>query len=171
MPGSVELFSKYLNPAFVETGSCSGDGILCALSSGFKKIYSIEMSNTYYDVCCGLFGNREDVCLFHGNSSEVLKRVIDGISVPCTFWLDAHYSGGDTAGSDRINPLMDELDAIKSHPIKNHTILVDDMRLWCDEFCGFDADDIKNKILEINPNYKFILEDGITQQDILVATV
>jgi hypothetical protein len=74
------------------------------------------------------------------------------------------------------SPLMAELDQIKLHPIKNHTILIDDLDL-----CGgylFDyvtLDQIKQKILEINPKYSITFTDGGLdgryRETILVARV
>ena len=39
------------------------------------------------------------------------------------FWLDAHDEGGGV-------PTFEELDLIKDHSIKNHTIIVDDIPLY-----------------------------------------
>jgi hypothetical protein len=66
---------------------------------------------------------------------------------------------------------MRELELIKNHPIKEHTILIDDLREWSRDFpaIGFNTEDIKKKILEINPNYVFSFADGQTSNDILVA--
>jgi len=56
---------------------------------------------------------------------------------------------------------MEELEQIRKHPIKNHTIIIDDMHC-----CGtilFDyltKEDIAHKILEINPNYVITFVDG-----------
>ena len=52
---------------------------------------------------------------------------------------------------------MQELDAISKHTIKNHVIMIDDMRCWrCDnpEF-KFDYRMIEDKISEINSEYQF----------------
>ena len=44
MPASVELFKKYPNPVFIETGTCHGIGVQMALDAGFKYVFSIELS-------------------------------------------------------------------------------------------------------------------------------
>jgi len=46
---SPAVFAKYKNPYFVETGSFVGDGIALALSLGYQKVYSIELSEKYFD--------------------------------------------------------------------------------------------------------------------------
>jgi len=45
------------------------------------------------------------------------------------FWLDAHWSGGDTYGENDECPLMDELKIIFQYR-KNYVILIDDARLF-----------------------------------------
>jgi hypothetical protein len=75
---------------------------------------------------------------------------------------------------------MDELTAIKNHHIKNHTIMIDDVRLFADgvdKQIPYKIEDIKNFIVSINPEYKFTYEEGFTDKergiynDILVAYV
>lgn len=39
-----EIFSKFLNYYFVETGTHDGKGVQCALHTGYKEIHSIELS-------------------------------------------------------------------------------------------------------------------------------
>jgi len=164
-----ELFRKYINPVFIETGSYLGDGIQQAIDAGFKKIYSIELSRNFYTHCCDRFEKNEIVHCICGDSGEKLFEVMEEQNEQITFWLDGHYSGGDTAIGPENTPLLRELEAIKRHPIKTHTILIDDLRGWIRELRGFDTLDLMKKILEINPDYVFTLEDGFIPNDILVA--
>jgi hypothetical protein len=163
-------FSKYLNPVFVETGSYRGDGIQSALDSGFESVYSIEITNKYYSHCVNRFAGKP-VFLFRGDSSIILFDVIKNINSRITFWLDGHWSGDDTGfGFDKY-PLLLELDQIYRHPIKNHTILIDDVRLFDTQWNIGTIDLIKHKILTINPQYKFSFENGFVVNDVLVAEV
>ena len=172
MPGSVDLFKKYLNPVFVETGSYLGIGIQNAIDAGYDKIYSIELSDGYYDICVKRFTNNKKVHLIKGDSGEILKDVIKDINENTTFWLDGHYSGGDTAIGKSQSPLMSELDAIKEHKIKTHVIIIDDLRCWkISEECDFSIDSIIKKLYEINENYKLVYENGFVSNDILIAVI
>ena len=121
-------------------------------------------------MCRAKFGaDYERIKLYYGDSGEILGDVISKINTPITFWLDGHYSGEETADSC---PLMKELEHIKSHPINTHTILIDDLRCWTKDQYGFDLDDVKNKLKEINPNYIFSYESKDKfKDDILVAKV
>lgn len=164
------IFKKYKNSFFVETGCHLGNGIKNALGAGFKYIYSIELSPMFYNKCRNKFAKNKNVVLVLGDSSEKLFSVIENIKEPITFWLDGHYSGGNTARGKYESPLIQELEQIKRHPINNHIIIIDDMREWVDhnEFKHYD---IYTALKEINKNYKFIREKGVVEKDILVAKV
>lgn len=166
------LFKKYPNPIFIETGSYIGDGIRQALKAGFKNVYSIELSPELYEYCRNLFRTNREVKLYQGDSGSVLPVLLQEISRPATFWLDGHYSEGNTAKGMTNTPILAELDAIRNHPIKTHTILIDDIRCFGNnEFDHIELDEVIKKILEINPNYHIVFEDGYAPNDILVAYV
>lgn len=176
MPSTKEIFQKYPNPIFIETGSQYGDGIQMALDAGFKTIYSIELGVDLYSHCIERFKGVSNVHLYKGDSSLVLPELLKDIKELATFWLDSHYCGIGTAIGNFNSPIMEELEAIKNHPIKNHIIMIDDLRGWYKDTYGFDTLDLMKKIKEINPNYTFILEDGydynleiVYSNDILVA--
>lgn len=171
MPANKELFEKYINPVFIETGSYYGDGIQLAIDAGFEIIYSIESSFELYEQCVARFKDMDNVHLLLGKSQRILEKLLININKPVTFWLDAH--------DEHSSPLLRELKIIENHHIKTHTIIIDDLREWSVEKYGFDIDTLKVKILEINPDYIFILEDGYIpcsdvigyDNDILVAKI
>lgn len=53
---------------------------------------------------------------------------------PCLFWLDGHYSGGNTSNGEKETTIMEELKRICAHSVINYVILIDDAR----EFTGQD---------------------------------
>ena len=179
------IFIKYPNRVFVETGTYIGDSVQMALDAGFEKIYSIELSKKYYKIAKDRFNYFENVEIIHGDSSEILPILIKNINEPITFWLDAHYSKGDTALGKYCSPLMIELEQIRKTGIKNHTIMIDDIRCWnkqsdtkpvcncpkypCNNFYGFYTGDLISMLKEINPHYDLIYEDHDVPNDILVA--
>lgn len=171
MPATVELFKKYPNPIFIETGSWYGHGIQQAIDAGFNGIYSIELSQMHYKICLERFKNNANVHLILGDSHLVMDALLAKIDQPVTFWLDGHYSEGDTAMGKYESPLLQELEAIKRHKIKTHTIIIDDLRCWSKEIHGFDTDVLIKEMLGINKQYVFIWENGHIEKDILVATI
>lgn len=173
MPTSSEIFKKYPNKIFIETGSYLGDGIQQALDAGFEVVISIELSDKYFSISTNRFIDNPKVKILKGDSYKVLPDVLKDIDTPVTFWLDGHYSSGDTALGDYWAPLIQELDVIKEHPIKNHKILIDDMRCWEEPNTvhGFYKNDIIDKLKEINPDYNLTYEDGFQKDDVLVAHI
>jgi hypothetical protein len=171
MPANSNFFALYPNRVFVETGSFEGDGIQSALDAGFSVVHSIELSEHYYSKCVERFKDDARVHLYFGDSAILLEEVIKTIDVPITFWLDGHFSSGDTAWGGKRSPLIEELDAIAGHSIKTHTILIDDMRCWKPADCGFGVDKIKEKLSIINPSYFIGIEDStFCGADILIAS-
>jgi len=167
-----KVFAKYPNKYFVETGCYIGDGIQSAINAGFDNIISIEISPKFSTLCEVLFKNNENVKIIRGDSSIILSDVISSIKEPITFWLDAHLVYDPKVALRCLNPLLLELEAIKVHKIKTHTILIDDLRLWGKQInVGFGEEDLKQKILEINSNYQFFYEEGTEPNDILAAVV
>jgi len=165
------IFRKYLKDNFIETGCYMGRGIQAALDVGFKKIYSIELSDRFYDLCSIKFKNNPQVKIIKGDSATVLGQLLSEIKDETTFWLDGHFSGEGTARGLFSSPLLEELRQIKDHDIKTHTIIVDDLRCWSknDPKIGFDAQDIKKVLLDINPSYHIAYECGTVPDDIIVA--
>jgi hypothetical protein len=111
---------------FVETGTFRGDTI-AGVASYFEKCFTIELSPELHALAAARLANEPNAKCLHGDSASVLPSVLDEIDEPALFWLDAHASGGETADSGR-DPILQELAAIYSHPIKRHVILIDDAR-------------------------------------------
>ena len=61
MTASKNLFKKYLNPVFVETGTHHGDGVQRAFDEGFKTVYSIEIDSSLFVECYHRFKNNKNV--------------------------------------------------------------------------------------------------------------
>ena len=161
MPLTEEIIRKYnYNDIFIETGTYYGDGIMLALQVGFKEIHSIDCSITFYGKACIKFRPHNNVKLYLANSDRVLLSIMADIQEPVTFWLDAH-------DNYYHSPLLDELDIIARHAIKEHTILIDDV----DDFIeyGWTVDIVQKKILAINPDYKFKIVQA--KRQILIAEI
>ena len=158
---------KYPNYVFVETGTFLGDGVQDALNCDFKKIYSFEVGADLVKSVKARFQKNENVQIIQDTSANMYQYIKD-IGLPITFWLDAHWSQGITSYQDVYCPILKELDAISQHSVKTHTILIDDIRLfgtW--EFNHITLEQVKEKVLEINKDYKFEFLDGHVKGDVL----
>jgi len=175
MPVTSAVFSKYLTPSkkLVETGTAFGDGLIQAMAAGFTEVYSIEVYKPNFDFSSKRFADDKRVHLYFGASNNILLNILKEVGEQCTLWLDGHWSGAGTGkDGDLWNPIWQELGAIQNCGVSDHTILIDDRRLFSsDQFCYISEKDIKDKILQINPKYKFSYEDGFCKDDILVAKV
>lgn len=172
MPMTLDQWKKYKGRVLIETGTLTGQAIRDALAAGFEEVRSVELSPHWYTHCVELFHADPRVKLYHGLSEEMLPEMIADIAEPVTFWLDGHYSGEGTAQGPCDFPILHELSIIGHHPVKTHTILIDDMRLMHVEDVGFSRDDIERAVLAINPRYRITYEDGVdtnAANDILVA--
>ena len=175
MPASVELFKRYLNPAFIETGTYLGEGVKHALAAGFLTIRSVELSEKLFADNVRRFAQQPAVKIFQGSSEEQLWNMIEDVRQPMTLWLDAHYSAGITAKGSENSPILKELRIIGRHPIKTHTILIDDRRqVGTADFDFITEDQIKAAILAINPAYRITYDTGshadkMFLNDIIVA--
>ena len=112
----------------VETGTYNGDMVRAQLDN-FDQIYSIELGDKLFLKAIEMFQEEPHVTILHGNSPSVLEWLVPTLSCPVLFWLDAHWSGGNTALGDKPCPLLEELDVILESPFR-HGILIDDARCF-----------------------------------------
>jgi hypothetical protein len=169
---------KYWNPIFIETGTSHGDTVRAALAAQFREIYSIELKEELYNECKYKFEKwikKGKVKLFLGDSSTYLPKILEEVNQSATFWLDAHYSSGNTARGPVDVPLMMELDAISRHYLKSHTILIDDVRLFgsneSEDWTNVNIDSVIKILRKINPHYSIFYEKGFCENDVLVAEI
>ena len=151
---------------------------LCkAMKINFDKCCSVEINSNFIDIAKNKFKNEikeGKLKLFNGDSKN-LKSYLDDSNLQINrndkilFFLDSH--GNDC-------PLMEELSAIQELERKDHTILIDDVRIirgciWRDSRYDKNTfeDVLKNKILEINPNYEFTYLKGYIDDDVLCARI
>lgn len=166
MPLTREIIRKYRggNRYFIETGTYEGDTVLMAVQEGFEKVFSIELNENRYIAAVKRFENEPKVKIVKGDSSIELPAIIKDLNSLIFFWLDAHLDGPVNA------PLFEELNAILQHPIKNHTILIDDVRRFGEYLLNASKESLSKKLLEINSRYVIRYEnDGLTVDDVMAA--
>lgn len=166
---------KYIDGVFVETGTYQG-GTTDMVNNNIHgvKIRTLELSNVFYHNCKERFKNNSNIEVFHMNSKHDLYNCIKDIDEKITFWLDGHWSDVHNIGCDSETkcPILFELEQLKLHSIKTHTIMVDDIRLMDNIHFSVTKDKVIKKIYEINPNYKIkYYDDECAKEDILVAYI
>lgn len=125
---------------FIETGFLKGQTLHKASNlkheTGeyiFKKLYSLELHEEYFTKALSL--QRPNIkslvesgraTLVPGDSAITMSQVLENITEPSVFYLDAH-SHEDVGQEVPNNPLFKELEAIANHQVKGHLIIIDDV--------------------------------------------
>lgn len=120
---------KYRYDTIVETGTYLGD-MVEAQKHNFKKIYSIELSANLYKMAVERFKDDFNVTIIQGDSGKVLPSILSNIHKPVIFWLDGHYSAGNTAKGNTECPILEEIEAIFKNRKFNDILLIDDARCF-----------------------------------------
>ena len=110
----------------VETGTNVGNSAAVAARL-FERVVTIEKDPTLHATALDRHGELRNVEWLLGDSRDVLPQL--HLSEPTVFWLDGHWSAGDTAGEGDECPLLEELAAIGPQ----HAILIDDARLFTEQ--------------------------------------
>ena len=169
------VLNKYINHSFFETGTYLGDSVKLALDCGFKKVISVELMEELQNRNKEIFKEEialDKVDLIVGDTLLILDSVIEKLTDRTTFWLDSHQDLGPS-GVKKC-PLYEELESIGRSTIKNHTIMIDDMRCLNGRFpwsVCITQEGIIERLKNINPEYKISYENGMIENDIMVAYI
>jgi hypothetical protein len=169
-----DLMEKYFEEditTFIETGTHTGLTVNEALKFGkFKKIISIEIDRYFYNKTVNLFVDHSNVTLLNGDSCEKMSEILDSLDEKSMFWLDAHYNSNDSRRKEC--PIINELKQIANHHIKDHVILIDDMRYMLPQYNKVTKEQIVELVMSVNPFYEISYEyNNQTEDDILVAVL
>jgi len=155
---------------FVESGTYFGNSAALAASL-FNKVHTIELSGNLVQQARVRFAHIQQVTVHHGDSASVLPDILHGMHERALFWLDGHWSGGNTAQGPVNTPILEELLAIEKSGIKDGVILIDDIRYFQAEgiannknpaLCAIIVDypplsTLVERIKRINPEYTCVL--------------
>jgi hypothetical protein len=113
---------------FIETGSGHGETAQKALKI-FPHVHTIELSERLYLEVYRKIG-KEANC-HHGRSVDVMHSILPRIDgQPVVYWLDAHYSGGPTAGVNEQCALLDEREVLNRRSGNDDFIIIDDAHVF-----------------------------------------
>lgn len=149
---------------FVESGTFLGD-TLEACKDTFVKLFSIELDARLHDRARKKFSGLDRVCIIQGDSGAVLGQLLAEVTEPCLFWLDGHYSGVHfgslTARGSRDTPIIEELEHILRHPVRDHVVLIDDARLFngCNDYPT--VAELRDLIASRRPDWSMEIKDDI----------
>jgi len=115
-------------PCFVETGTYLGETIF-AMESVFEELYTIEIKEEYSNNARAKYQGTK-IQFIVGDSSSSLSSLCSILTKNTIFFLDGHWSAGDTGKGVKDCPLYEELESIMNKHIPEAIIIVDDVRLF-----------------------------------------
>lgn len=113
---------------FIETGSYIGETINNMLPY-FENLITVEVSKKYHNIVKNKFKDNQNVKCVYGDSALILENILPEKKELTIFWLDGHYSSGDTGRGINDCPLIEELKIIDKHFTKT-IIIIDDYRMF-----------------------------------------
>lgn len=150
---------KFNFSTFIETGTYLGN-TLEFLRPYFNKLISIELSPEYRAKAQKRFAAYPHIELMLGDSGEVLQQLAPTFTQPCMFWLDGHYSGGETAKGTLNTPIIKELQAILGTKI-DHFILIDDARCFDGTKDYPSIQQLAETVQSLRPDYVYVVKEDI----------
>jgi hypothetical protein len=110
----------------VETGTYYGEMVV-AMKDRFAEIYSVEFDSALAQRAAKKFARWPHIHILEGDSQKVVPELLKSLKEPTLFWLDAGYYGwAGLHGNEKR--LTSEIEAVLSHHIQQHVILMDDAR-------------------------------------------
>jgi hypothetical protein len=144
----------------VETGTWRGDMVEAARGR-FRRVVSIELDPALAAAARERFAKHPNVEILEGDSARVLPTVLASLEEGAVFWLDGHFSAGDTARGESDTPVRRELEAVLSHPVRDHVVLIDDAHLFTGEGDYPSIDEVRATVERLRPGSPVLLGDGI----------
>jgi len=160
-----EVLCKYMAEVFIETGTNLGHATQLALDVGFSRVVTVERDHSLARAAKRRFAKRP-VKVIRGASAKALLGVVSKVGVRATVYLDAH-------GPENHTPLLQEIAALLHGARRDHTILIDDVRMFGSEaWGGVTETEALASLLLVNDKYVFSYEDTTNKpNDLLVASV
>jgi len=125
-----QLKSDYKDyPYFVETGTFRGDTVR-NMASEFKELHTIEVKPEFNKNAMERSKHLTNIKFHLGDSGVMLNEVVSNLPGNTVFFLDGHYSSGDTGRGTKDCPLVEEFETIMKLFPHQGIIIVDDYRLF-----------------------------------------
>jgi hypothetical protein len=96
---------------FIETGTYHGDTVE-AVKRLYANVISIEVDESLYRKACQRFAVDSNVRIVHGDCASEMPVILAELQEPAVFWLDGHYSGGETGKGMVEDPILISLNQV-----------------------------------------------------------
>ena len=146
----------------VESGTFMGESTK-KLAGIFEQVETIELSRYIALKCWVRLLPYRNVRLRCGDSAKLLRPSTE----PTFYWLDGHWSGGETAGEQRQCPLLAEIEATSPGTFGDW-YLIDDAHLftgpvppWLDPAQWPTVDQIRTAVTEARRGYELLVRNDL----------
>ncbi len=153
------LAHRFAARVFIETGTAEGE-MVAAMATRFRRLVSIELDPGLAALARHRFRGQDNVEILEGDSEELLPGLLADLSEPCLFWLDGHATTFGARGR-RVTPIRGELAAILAHPVAEHVVLIDDVRLFAAGGGYPSLDGLRAMIAAARPDWSFAVADDV----------
>lgn len=113
---------------FIETGTYLGETIF-GMEPFFENLITIELSEKYHTLTKSKYHGKK-ISFMLGDSSNIFQTILPSMDDTCIFFLDGHWSSGDTAKGVKDCPLVEEITHINNLYKNKGIIIIDDVRLF-----------------------------------------
>lgn len=156
---TLQHYSERFNlEILVETGTYYGD-MVEAMREVFNHIYSIELSKELYEKARERFKGEKHIELIWGDSGVEMEKIMGKLDQPTLFWLDGHYSAGETARSDKDTPIYEELNHIFNAKDRGNVIIIDDARNFGTDPAYPSMEELHDFIKSRRPDVNIVVQD------------
>ncbi len=116
---------------WIETGTFLGE-TTALLAKSSKHVYSIEPEAELYSRAHRKFYSHQNVTILNGTSETLFPELLKNVTGPVNFWLDGHYSGGNTFRGNDDTPIKAELAEIerRADSLGLICVMIDDLRCF-----------------------------------------
>jgi hypothetical protein len=152
----LELHEDYKKfKVFIESGTYRG-GTIFGMEKYFEKLYTVEISKNHYDETKSIYERGCEgvpkINFYLGDSSIIFRELLPSIDEKAIFFLDCHWSAGDTGRGEKDCPLIEEIKCINKLFRNEAIIIIDDYSLFGKKLDQDWTDITKDKILDILKN-------------------
>ena len=147
-------------PVFIESGTYLAETTMNAAAL-FSECHTIELDPALHYAAKQKLSGFNNVQSHLGDSVKVLPHLLSEIWAPIFFWLDGHWSGGNTARGSQDCPLLDEVQIIIDKCRQKMAIVVDDVRLF-----GTKINEDWSEVTQTSILSKFMTGDRLIDWDI-----
>jgi hypothetical protein len=153
--------------SWIETGTYLGQTTRF-LAKHSKHVISIEPSKILFENVLKTLRKFKNITLLNGTSEELLgvaiEKILSSNHEHVCFWLDGHFSAGNTFKGETDTPILSELKTIKAILGKLHvTIFIDDVRCFSNPNQEYTSYPKLSELTEWaeNSNFSWLIEHDI----------